>query len=174
MLGDRGSGSVNDIRGEARRYEFWLALTGFLVLAFAVAAIGGAVTANSVDTWYRALNKPTINPPDGVFGPVWTLLYIMMAIAAALAWSGARGAARRAAISWFLVQLALNLSWSALFFGLHQIGLALVCLVLLWLAIAVTARCFWRVRLTAGLLMVPYLIWVAYAGVLNFLIWRLN
>ena len=160
--------------GEPRRHSFWLALIGFLVLTFAVAAIGGVVTASSVDTWYPTLNKPAFNPPDWIFGPVWTALYLMMALAAALVWSGAPAAARRTAIVWFLVQLALNLGWSLLFFGLHQIALALGCLILLWLAIAVTIRCFWRISRASGLLLMPYLAWVTFAGLLNFLIWRLN
>ena len=98
----------------------------------------------------------------------------MMAIAAALVWTGGRPAARRTAIAWFLVQLALNLGWSLLFFGLHQIALALGCLILLWLAIAVTIRSFWRISRTSGVLLMPYLAWVSFAGLLNFMIWRLN
>jgi benzodiazapine receptor len=159
---------------QSGRRSFWLALIGFLVLTFAVAAIGGAVTAGSVHTWYPTLNKPAFNPPDWIFGPIWTALYLMMAVSAALAWSGARPGARRPAITWFLLQLALNLGWSLLFFGLHQVALAFGWLVLLWLAIAATIRCFWSISRPAGLLLIPYLAWVGFAGLLNFLIWRLN
>lgn len=154
--------------------SFWLALAGFLVLTFAVAAVGGAVTANSVQTWYPTLNKPAFNPPDWIFGPVWTALYAMMAVSAALVWSRALPPARRTAIAWFLIQLALNLGWSLLFFGLHQVAFAFGWLVLLWLAIAMTIRRFWPISRTAGLLLIPYLAWVGFAGLLNFLIWRLN
>lgn len=162
------------LTGEPRWHEFWLALVGFLVLTFAVAGIGGAVTAGSVEHWYPTLVKPAINPPNWVFGPVWTVLYLMMAVAAALAWTGAHGGARKVAIGWFVVQLALNLGWSILFFGLHRIAPALACLILLWLAIAATIRLFWPINRAAGLLLVPYLLWVSFAGLLNFLIWRLN
>jgi len=156
------------------RRSFCLALIGFLVLTFAVAAVGGAVTASSVQTWYPTLNKPAFNPPDWIFGPVWTALYAMMAMSAALVWAGARPPARRTAITWFLIQLALNLGWSLLFFGLQQVALAFGWLVLLWLAIAMTIRSFWPVSRPAGLLLVPYLAWVSFAGLLNFHIWRLN
>lgn len=167
-------GAADKVTGETRRNQFWVTVICFLALTFAVAAIAGAVTAGSVDSWYRSLIKPAINPPDRVFGPVWTTLFIMMAVSAALVWSEAHGARRRLAIAWFLVQLALNLSWSVLFFGLHQIESALACLVLLWVAIAVTIRHFWRIDRLAGLLLLPYLAWVTFAGVLNALIWRLN
>ena len=159
---------------QPRKHSFWLALIAFLVLTFAVAAIGGAVTSSSVQTWYPTLNKPAFNPPDWIFGPVWTSLYVMMALSAALVWSRAAPPVRRTAIAWFLIQLALNLGWSLLFFGLNQVAFAFGWLVVLWLAIAVTLRRFWPISRAAGLLLVPYLAWVAFAGLLKFLIWRLN
>lgn len=143
-------------------------------MTFSIAGIGGAVTAGSVDSWYPTLTKPAINPPNWIFGPVWTALYLMMSIAVALVWAKAKEAERRRAVIWFLIQLALNLSWSVLFFGLHEIALALGCVTLLWLAIAVTLRCFWPIDRAAGTLLLPYLAWVGFAGLLNFLIWRLN
>jgi len=165
---------METLADQSRRRSFWLALIAFLALTFAVAAIGGAVTATSVDSWYPTLNKPAFNPPDWIFGPVWSALYLMMALSAALVWSRALPPARRTAIAWFLIQLALNLGWSLLFFGLHQVTFAFGWLVLLWLAIAMTIHRFWPISRAAGLLLIPYLAWVGFAGLLNFLIWRLN
>ncbi len=154
--------------------RFWLPFAGFLLLCFAVAGIGGAVTASSVNGWYQTLNKPSFNPPDWIFGPVWTTLFVLMALAAALVWRRGRMPGRGAALGWFLAQLALNLAWSCLFFGLQAIGGAFVCLILLWAAIAGTLAGFHRIDRWAGLLLVPYLAWVSFAGLLNFVIWRLN
>lgn len=157
-----------------QRWRFVRALLIFVAITLAVGAIGGAVTSGPVATWYPTLNKPEINPPDWVFAPVWTTLYLMMALAAAIVWIKADHARRRAAMAWFSVQLALNLAWSVIFFGLQQIGLAILCLGALWIAILITARLFWSIAGIAGLLFVPYLAWVTFAGVLNLLIWRLN
>ena len=154
--------------------RFWLPLGILLVLVFAVAGIGGAVTTTSVDTWYRTLAKPPINPPDWIFGPVWTALYVMMAVAAALVWRRGAGRDRRVAMSCFFAQLALNLGWSCLFFGLHLVGAAFAWIILLWVAIAGTMTSFWRIERWAALLLLPYLAWVGFAALLNFLIWRLN
>lgn len=154
--------------------RFWLPLGLFLLLCFTVAGLGGAVTAQSVNGWYQTLAKPSFNPPDWIFGPVWTTLFALMALAAALVWRHGAGIDRRIAIGWFLGQLALNLGWSCLFFGLQWIGLALVCLILLWVAIGGTILHFSRLDRWAALLLAPYLAWVSFAGLLNFLIWRLN
>jgi translocator protein len=137
-----------------------------------VAGIGGAVTRTSVDTWYTILAKPAFTPPDWVFGPVWTVLYAMMALAAWLVWR--RIGWQGSALLLFFVQLALNLLWSILFFGLQLVGLALVDIVVLVIMIALTTIAFWRVDRRAGLLFVPYGIWVAYAGILNGAIWHLK
>ena len=150
----------------------WLALAAFLALCFAVAAIGGAVTRSSVDTRYPSLAKPAFTPPDGVFAPVWTTLYAMMALAAWLVWR--RIGWQGGALLLFFVQLALNLLWSILFFGLQLVGLALVDIVVLVIVIALTTIAFWPVDRRAGLLFVPYLVWVVYAGTLNGAIWHLN
>jgi translocator protein len=150
----------------------WLALAAFLALCFAVAAIGGAVTRSSVDTWYATLAKPAFTPPDWVFAPVWTALYAIMALAAWLVWR--RVGWQGGAMYLFFAQLALNLLWSILFFGLQLVGLALVDIVVLVVLIALTAVAFWRVDRRAGLLLVPYLLWVLYATALNGAIWRMN
>jgi tryptophan-rich sensory protein len=154
--------------------RFWLPLASFLVLTLGVFGIGGAVTATNVGGWYQTLVKPAFNPPDWVFGPVWTVLFVLMALAAALVWRHGPVPGRRPAIAWFLAQLALNLSWTCLFFGLQQVGLALLCLILLWFAIAATLWEFRRSDRLAGWLLAPYLAWVSFAGILNLAIWRLN
>jgi translocator protein len=147
------------------------ALAGWLGVAFTAAAMGGFFFPGE---WYARLQKPSWNPPHGVFGPVWTLLYITMAIAAWLVWQRGGFAAQRGALALFLLQLLLNALWSPLFFGLHHPGLALIDLLLLWFALAGTIVGFWKARTFAGVLLIPYLAWVTFAGALNFAIWRLN
>ncbi len=149
----------------------WFVLAAFLAVTFAVALVGGAVTAGSVRDWYPAIAKPTWSPPAWLFGPAWTLLYALMAVAAWLVW---RRAGWGGALAWFAVQLALNAAWSPLFFGLHRIDLALADIALLWLAIIGTTMAFWKVTPLAGWLFLPYLAWVSFATALNFAIWRLN
>jgi tryptophan-rich sensory protein len=151
-----------------------LGLGAFLIVCIAVSGLGGAITATSVGTWYQALEKPSFNPPDWVFAPVWTALYLMMAIAAWRAWRRTRIAARGTALSVFAVQLVLNLTWSLLFFGLQRIDLALVEIVILLVVIGVNTVLFWRIDRLAGALFVPYLLWVAYAAALNASLWLLN
>jgi len=151
-----------------------LALVGFLAACFIVAGIGGMFTSAGMPDWYGSLQKPSFNPPAWVFGPVWTALYAMMAVAAWLVWREAGFDGATAALTLFFVQLALNLAWSGIFFGLRQPGWALVDIALLWLAIAATAVLFFRHSVWAGALMLPYLAWVSYAAALNYAIWRLN
>jgi tryptophan-rich sensory protein len=156
----------------------WLVQSGllcfFVAVCFSAAAVGAALTAESVDTWYRTLAKPSWNPPDWVFGPVWTVLYLLMGVAAWLVWrrSGWRDA--RFALLLFAVQLLLNTVWSGLFFAARAPGLAFAEILLLWMAIAATIAAFFRHSRTAAALMVPYLAWSTFAAVLNFVIWRLN
>jgi tryptophan-rich sensory protein len=150
------------------------ALVGFTVACLAVAGVGGAVTALSVDDWYKALTKPPFNPPDWVFAPVWTALYLLMAVAAWRVWRHRSSPERRSALVLFAIQLALNLLWSCVFFGLMAVGAALVEIVALWAAILGTAYKFIRIDLAAGWLMVPYAVWVSFAAVLNAAIWWLN
>ncbi len=149
-------------------------LAGFLAICFAVSAIGGMVTQTSVGTWYQTLARPGFTPPDWVFAPVWTALYGMMAVAGWRVWRCVGFHGGRAALAWFGLQLALNLLWSILFFGLIWIGDAFVEILVLWVAILVTTVSFFRIDRWAGWLMVPYLAWVAYAAALNGAIWQLN
>ena len=149
----------------------WVMLAGFLIVTFLAAGLGGAATGNAVRGWYTTIAKPSWNPPGWVFGPVWTGLYAMMAVAAWLVW---RKTGWSGPLVWWGTQLALNAAWSPLFFGLHRIDLALVDIVALWIAIAGTTIAFWRVSPLAGGLFVPYLAWVSLATALNFTLWRLN
>lgn len=145
-----------------------------LAAAFGVAALGGMATASSVETWYATLQKPAFNPPNGIFAPVWTTLYALMAIAAWRVWQASSGPVRRRAIGLYAAQLVLNLGWSWLFFGLRQPGLALAEIAVLLVAVVLTGLTFWRIDRPAGLMFVPYAAWVAFASLLNFEIWRLN
>lgn len=158
--------------GTSRRDIF--ALGGFAIVCFAVSGIGGAVTAGSVDTWYPTLNKPAFTPPDWLFAPVWLALYAAMAFAGWRVWRKVGFTGGRLALSLFAVQLALNGTWSILFFGAHEIGAAFMDIVLLCFVILAASVVFWRIDRLAGLLFVPYLLWVGYAAVLNGAIWLLN
>jgi tryptophan-rich sensory protein len=160
---------------EQSRLASWAALAGLIAACLGVGALGGWITSDAVQTWYPTLNKPSWNPPDWVFGPVWTALYVMMAIAAWLVWKkDARFAGVRLALILFAVQLALNLLWSVLFFAARSPGLALAEVAALWLAVAATLYAFITISRPAGLLIIPYLAWVSFAAILNFVIWRLN
>ena len=125
--------------------------------------------------WYESLVKPALTPPSWLFGPVWTVLYAMMALAAVLVWRQGweRGEVKRA-LGVFLLQLVLNLVWSPLFFGAHKVGLALLDIVLMWVAIVWTIRLFYKLSRPAAYLLVPYLVWVSFAMYLNFALWMLN
>jgi tryptophan-rich sensory protein len=149
------------------------ALAGFIALTLAVGWIGSRATLPEIPGWYAELAKPSFTPPNWVFGPVWTTLYVMIAVAAWLVWRS-DNAARAGALALWGVQLSLNLAWSLLFFGLKDVGLALLDIVILLVAIVVTIAAFARASRLAAWLLVPYLVWVAYATALNFAIWRLN
>jgi len=150
------------------------ALAGFVILCLAASALGAAVTVSATGSWYDELAKASWNPPPWVFGPVWTVLYVMMGVATWLVWRQGASAARRRAMSVFAIQLTLNVLWSYLFFGFHLPLAALIEMGVLWLAIAVTLRAFARLSAPAGWLLVPYLAWVTYALSLNGAIVVLN
>lgn len=156
------------------RYRDLLGLVIFVAACLAVSAIGGWVTAKSVDTWYQALQKPSFNPPDWLFAPVWTLLYLMIAISGWRAWRSPAQDGLRRAMAVYAAQLALNLAWSCVFFGGRLIGPALGVILLLLVAIGLNAALFWRTDRLAGWLLLPYAAWVAFAAALNFELWRLN
>jgi tryptophan-rich sensory protein len=150
-----------------------LGLAGWLVITFVAAAIGGAASVNA-GSFYTQLVLPEWAPPSSVFGPVWTVLYVTMAIAAWLIWRAEGFRAARRALTLFTAQLALNALWSWLFFGWHRGALAFADILLLWVLIIATLIAFWRVRPLAGWLLVPYLLWVSFASALNYAIWQLN
>ncbi len=158
----------------ASRVRDYGALAVFVAICLAIAALGGLATATSVETWYPSLVKPVFNPPNRLFGPVWTVLYLMVAIAGWRVWRCGGSPVQRRAMLAYAIQLLLNLIWSILFFGLRLIGVAFVEIIALLTAIVVTTLLFWRVDRFAGLLFVPYAAWVAFATVLNGAIWRLN
>ena len=153
----------------------WIALACAVAACFATAGIASLYTTPAIPTWYASLQKPAWTPPAWVFGPVWTLLYLSMAVAAWLVWRerGFAGAGLLA-LTLFAVQLALNALWSIVFFGWRRPGLALVEIHFLWAAIFATMLSFWRVSQPAAWLIWPYLVWVTFAGFLNLAIWRLN
>jgi len=144
------------------------ALTGFIAVTFCAPLAGMFAPPGD---WYASLVKPEWNPPSWIFGPVWTLLYLMMAVAAWLVWK--REGWRRA-LGFYAVQLVLNATWTPVFFGAREPGWALVVIIALWAAILCTLIAFLRVRKIAGILLVPYAAWVSFAAFLNFTLWQLN
>lgn len=143
-----------------------------ILVCLGAAGIGSLLTTTALSPWYASLRKPSWTPPNWLFGPVWTILFIAMAIAAWLVWR--KVGLTATPMQLFLLQLLLNVAWSALFFRLRSPGLAFAEIVMLWFAILATSIEFWRTVPAAGWLLLPYLIWVSYATALNFSIWRLN
>jgi tryptophan-rich sensory protein len=148
-----------------------MALAGWIALTFCAALTGFFIQPAG---YYAELAKPEWSPPGWIFGPVWTMLYLAMAVAAWLVWRSGGWREQSGALGLYLVQLALNALWTPLFFGLRSPGFALVCIVFLLAAVAFTCRLFFRVRRPAGWLLVPYLLWVSFATALNFSIWSLQ
>ena len=153
-----------------------------VIVCFSAGGIGATATGSSVTGWYMDLNKPSWNPPGWVFGPVWSVLYIMMAVSVWLVWKDSKGTQPSSsvissvgfAIGWFLFHLLLNMLWSIIFFGLKQPGWALIEIVVLWVSIVVTIVLFRRHSTLAAGLLFPYLMWVSFASFLNFTIWSMN
>lgn len=173
--GDRGLGAGH--RGRQLMSSVpsqFLALVVLLAACFGTAAIGASWTSTSVNGWYQTLNKPFWTPPDWVFGPVWTVLYFMMAVSGWLVWRRSGIAKARGAWLLFATQLLLNALWSGIFFALRSPGWAFIEIVLLAVVIAATIAAFWRHSRWASYLLVPYLAWSSFATVLNLAIWRLN
>ena len=152
----------------------WVALLCLIGICFAVAGAGSLLTVSSLDNWYETLRKPAWTPPNWIFGPVWSVLYLSMAIAAWLVWREHRAVNVRVPLGVFFIQLVLNGIWSGLFFALQSPQAAFFEIVVLWGMILTTLLCFWRVSAAAGWLLAPYLGWVTFAVALNFSIWRLN
>lgn len=153
--------------GTGRRSASWVGVAAIVAAVVLVQLIGGWVTAGSVRTWYPGVPKPGWTPPAWVFGPVWTVLYLMMAVAASLVWLARGRSAVCCPLTAFAVQLAANLAWSVCFFGLRSPLLGFIDICLLWVAVGVTVFQFFLVSRLAGWLMVPYWAWVTFAAVLN-------
>ena len=156
-------------------------INNFLKLVIAIiitelaGIIGSIFTVAAIPTWYAALSKPALNPPNWIFAPVWNTLFILMGIAAWLVWRrGWDKKSVRTALTIFLVQLILNSLWSIIFFGLRNPGAAFWEIIILWLAIIVTIIWFYKVSRAAAYLLIPYILWVSFAGYLNLSIWRLS
>lgn len=149
-------------------------LVSSLAITLITGALAGIATANAIDTWYATLNKPSFNPPNWLFAPVWTILYILMGIALYIIWNLPQSTARKTAMILFFVQLAFNFLWSFIFFNMHQTGWALVDIGAMLVAIVACIYFFEPLSAKATLLMVPYAAWVGFASVLNYSIWMLN
>lgn len=171
---------------------------GSILICELAGAIGAVFTTPSIDGWYKTLNKPSFNPPNWIFGPVWTVLFILMGISLYLVWirkwevKNKIGFDKRKPCnalskkflsgSWqkvniiliFATQLVLNVLWSVIFFRIHSPGLAFFVLLMLWFAIIFTIVNFYRVSKTASLLLLPYILWVSFAGILNYFVWIMN
>ena len=151
----------------------FLGLAAWLVVSFATSAVGAVATIRASE-FYGELMQPAWAPPAAVFGPVWTVLYALMGIAAWLVWQSGGLQKQRLAIGLFLAQLAVNALWSWLFFAWSLGALAFIDILFLITLVVATIICFWRVRPLAGLLLVPYLLWISFAAALNYSIWHLN
>ena len=145
-----------------------------ILVCFSAAGLGGIATTAGLKDWYPALAKPAWNPPDWIFGPVWTVLYLMMAIAVWMIWRQVGLERGKKPLLIFAVQLVLNTFWSVLFFGMRQPGWAFAEIIVLWLAIGLTIALFAKHSKLAAILMIPYWLWVSFAAVLNYTIWSMN
>jgi len=180
------------------KYDNLFKLVVSITICELAAAIGADFTGSAIDSWYKALNKPFFNPPDWLFGPVWTIIFVLMGVSLYLVWikkwepknkinfkgkkpwnslsekflSGSWQKANIILI--FSTQLVLNILWSVVFFGMHYTGLAFFELLMLWFAVIFTIINFYRVSRAAALLLLPYILWVSFAGILNYFIWILN
>lgn len=148
--------------------RLWAKIILCILLAEILGSLGGFVTAGSVGDWYATLQRPPGTPSNAIFGPVWGILYALIGLAFALVWHRTPGGLeKRRAFTWFTLQAILNLAWTPIFFGAHRLGLSLAVILALLVAITLTIRSFHKLHRPAGLLLVPYFLWVAYASYLN-------
>ena len=157
-----------------KSFKVFITILICLLIPLAIGGISGFATATSITDWYVTLNKPSFNPPNYLFAPVWTTLYALMGISLFLVWKSPEGRDRNNALVIFAVQIALNFIWSFLFFKFNLVGVALVEIVLLWISILMMIIFFRRISKLAAFLQIPYLLWVSFASVLNAAIWFLN
>jgi tryptophan-rich sensory protein len=153
----------------------WIKLVISIVVPLVVGGISGFFTKPEISTWFQTIKKPDWQPPNWLFGPIWTILYIMMGIAFYLIWKkDAEASKKRTAVTLWIVQLVLNFFWSFVFFKQHQIDWALGEIVILWFFILLTIFTFARINKMAAWILVPYISWVSFAGILTYTIWQLN
>ena len=151
-----------------------LKLVASIILCQVAGFLGSLFTTPAIPTWYKTLNKPSFTPPNWIFSPVWISLFILMGISLFFVWRRQGHPQFKKALIFFFVQLILNVLWSLAFFGLRSPLLGLIDIILLWIAILVTIKTFFKVSKTAGLLLLPYILWVSFAILLNFSLWILN
>jgi tryptophan-rich sensory protein len=172
-LRDSVAGSISNNRQGPMR--LWQKIILSIVVAETLGGLGGILTASSIKDWYASLTEPPGTPPNWIFGPVWTILYGMIAVSFALIWHRSeKGRLRSKAFAIFAIQALLNLSWTPVFFGVHQLGLALAIIIFLAGSIVATIIAFRKIDRTASVLLIPYLIWVCYATYLNGGYWYCN
>lgn len=145
-----------------------------IALPLGLGSVAGLFTAEAIPGWYETLNRPSFNPPNWIFGPVWTTLYLFMGISLFLIWKQSASKERNIAIFVFLLQLALNFCWSFIFFYFNMIGLALLEIIILWISIAIMLGVFYKIKPMAAYINIPYLIWVTFATILNASYYLLN
>ena len=151
-----------------------LPLLVFILITLFAGFIGSLFTTPSIASWYAFINKPSFSPPNWLFAPVWSLLYILMGIAAFLVWQKRDNLKTKPALMFYGIQLILNTFWSIIFFGMHNPGLAFLEIIILWTFILITLIKFYKINKTSGILFIPYFIWVSFASILNFAVWMLN
>lgn len=161
------------LHGWINKGDIWK-LAVSLILCQLAGVLGSLFTTPAIPTWYQTLNKPSFTPPNWIFSPVWISLFILMGISLFLVWRKQGQPSVRAALFFFSIQLILNVLWSIAFFGLRSPLLGLIDILLLWMAILLTVLTFFKVSKWAGLFLLPYLLWVSFAAVLNFSLWTLN
>jgi len=154
--------------------KYILALIIFLLITFLAAFVGNFFTMPNIPTWYASLNKPSFSPPNWLFGPVWTILYILMAVSAFLVWKKGEEPRIKSSLFFYFAQLLLNTAWSIAFFGLHNPFRGFLVIIALWFMIVLTMVEFWKIEKAAGILFIPYILWVTFAAILNFAVWKLN
>jgi benzodiazapine receptor len=145
-----------------------------ILLPLIIGSLSGLANVGSINTWYAQLNKPSFNPPGYLFGPVWTILYLLMGVSLYLVWKAPDGRMRDYALIIFGIQMVLNFAWSFIFFYFYQPGWALVDIIVLWIFIVIMILVFYRISRVSALIQIPYLLWVSFATVLNAAIWLLN
>jgi benzodiazapine receptor len=152
----------------------FLKLALCITIPLLIGGISGFATATSINDWYVVINKPSFNPPNYLFGPVWTTLYILMGISFFMIIQSPENELRKKAITIFIIQLILNFFWSFIFFKFQLLGLAFIEIIMMWLSILTMIIVFYRINKTSAFLQIPYLLWVSFASVLNGSIWFLN